>query len=340
MNNFPLLSIIVPVYNSKQNLNRCLESIRKQTYQNFEVLIINDGSSDGSEEICKKFELQDSRFRLISQNNRGSAAARNTGLKNSKGELIGFVDSDDYINTEMYEKLFVRMEETGADISICDISFRGEPEHPSWNDETFLDKESIFSEFVRGRVINRVYNKLYRSNVVAGLLFPEGRNMMEDASWTPRVLENASVLSRIAEPLYFYTDNESGISKSKNSKTKICSRFANILDRERTCFKIINNNTDKRLISEETLKYISEMLESYVDLHTFEIWDNLKKLVADNYDYLFAYASRPIEKKMLNEILELDMKSAQSNYRRRVILSDGSIRHKAKLVKQKIESII
>lgn len=112
----PLISVIVPVYNIEKYLPRCIESIRKQTYNNLEIILVNDGSTDTSGTICDEFAKKDTRIRVIHKENGGSSSARNAGIENAKGEYLGFVDSDDYIESEMYEKMICAIEETDCGI--------------------------------------------------------------------------------------------------------------------------------------------------------------------------------------------------------------------------------
>ena len=114
-----LISVIVPVYNVEKYLEECLDSIQCQTYKNIEVLLVNDGSTDNSEEICERFCRQDSRFHLINQENKGLSGARNRGMSESKGEFITFVDSDDVIKEDMLEQLMEQVTSEEIDIVEC-----------------------------------------------------------------------------------------------------------------------------------------------------------------------------------------------------------------------------
>ena len=113
-----MISVIVPVYNVEEYLEECLESIKNQTYTNIEVILVNDGSTDGSREICERFCQKDSRFKLINQENQGQSVARNRGVKESAGEFIMFVDSDDVIKKNVLEVLLPYMK-TEVDIVEC-----------------------------------------------------------------------------------------------------------------------------------------------------------------------------------------------------------------------------
>lgn len=113
-----LISVVVPVYNAKASLRRCLDSLARQTCSDFEVLLINDGSTDESPEICREYSGRDSRFRLIDQENAGPAAARNAGMEMAVGNYVTFVDSDDYVEPDMLEAVLRRAEESQADITV------------------------------------------------------------------------------------------------------------------------------------------------------------------------------------------------------------------------------
>lgn len=117
-----LISIIIPVYNVKPYLNRCILSIVHQTYTNLEIILIDDGSTDGSGEICKQWEKRDKRIRCIHQENAGISAARNTGINVAHGDFLGFVDSDDYVEEDMFEYLLTNKSPGG--ITICGFLWR------------------------------------------------------------------------------------------------------------------------------------------------------------------------------------------------------------------------
>ena len=121
------ITIIIPVYNVEDYLKRCLNTVVAQSYKNLEIILVDDGSNDDSLIICKEFEAKDSRIRVFSQTNQGVSAARNTGLDAASGEYIAFVDSDDYIHLNMFERLYSLINNYNADLSACFI--RG-----CWND--------------------------------------------------------------------------------------------------------------------------------------------------------------------------------------------------------------
>ncbi|MDE6947641.1 MAG: glycosyltransferase, partial [Anaeroplasmataceae bacterium] len=116
---FPLISIIVPIFNVEKFIPECIESIQKQSYTNMQVILVDDGSTDSSGKICDKYASGDARIEVIHQQNKGLVAARKSGLKKAKGKYIGFVDGDDYIDSDMYQTLVREMEETKVDFVHC-----------------------------------------------------------------------------------------------------------------------------------------------------------------------------------------------------------------------------
>ena len=171
-----MVSVIVPIYNVEEYLEECLESIRNQTYTNIEVILVNDGSTDGSREICERYCEKDIRFRLINQENQGQSVARNRGFKESIGQYIMFVDSDDVINTNVLEVLLPYMK-TDVDIVECRSSINKE--------EFFLDRTStiVFEGNAKEAILNCIefkevkfcaFTKLYRREIVEKVPFLEG----------------------------------------------------------------------------------------------------------------------------------------------------------------------
>lgn len=219
---FPLLTIIIPVYNTELFLNRCVESVINQTYDNLEVILIDDGSLDNSGRLCDELSKKDKRIKVIHKKNGGLSSARNAGLEISTGELIGFVDSDDYIDPTMFEKLYKLMVEYDADISCCNFEKRGNSGHTEYNYENineisiFSQKESLISLLSNQRIIYAVWNKLYKRkdfwNTYRFLPL-----YYEDADATARCFTSANKIIYTGEPLYVYWNNETSITRQSFS---------------------------------------------------------------------------------------------------------------------------
>ena len=139
-----MISVIVPVYNVEEYLEQCLDSIQCQTYTDIEVILVNDGSTDRSKEICERYCKKDSRFKLVNQENKGLSGARNRGMSESKGEFISFVDSDDVIKEDMLEQLMKQMTSEDIDIVECwNTNDKHELYLPSSKDAEIIFQRSI-----------------------------------------------------------------------------------------------------------------------------------------------------------------------------------------------------
>lgn len=211
MSDLPLISVIVPVYNVEKYLDKCIQSIADQTYRNLEIILVDDGSPDRCGAICDEWAARDSRIKVIHKRNAGSGAARNSGLDIARGELIGMVDSDDYIAPQMYEHLYSLME-NGADIAECAIT-------ETENDDLILDDASVcetqlFSkeEAMRVHIRDELFrqtppNKLYRRHTLQNVRFPVG-TLIDDEFWTYRVIGNAEKLVHSSCCMYAYRQQQ------------------------------------------------------------------------------------------------------------------------------------
>lgn len=181
-----MISIIVPVYNVRKWLPQCVASILQQTYQNFELLLIDDGSDDGSAEMCKNYSLQDDRIQFLTQNHGGAAKARNLALDCARGEYIGFVDGDDYIEAKMYEELVKALEENQVDIA-CTGMIRETEEgthqrilHSVSQPHLYSGIEVVREIFHNGAVETSLCLKLFRRECWDTVRLPDGETN-EDA---------------------------------------------------------------------------------------------------------------------------------------------------------------
>lgn len=168
-----MISIIVPVYKVESYLRQCIDSIINQTYHNIEILLIDDGSPDRCGEICEEYARTDSRIRFFHTENKGLSAARNLGLQKAKGEYVGFVDSDDWIEPDMYEILLRRLEESGTNISACAIWCEYQETHYTYSvsNAVYIGKDAI--QALVCDLSNVVWNKLYKKDYWANIRFPE-----------------------------------------------------------------------------------------------------------------------------------------------------------------------
>ena len=212
------ISVIVPVYNTRQYLDRCVESIVKQIYSNIEILLIDDGSTDGSSRLCDEWAKKDKRIKVYHKKNGGLSDARNYGLKHVVGEYVGFVDSDDWIEWDMYDVLLKEMMKNSADIVICGRCFEFEKKSVIWGARTkFLmgPKEAIVKLNSFSGFDMSACDKLYRRTVFKEIRFPFGRKC-EDAYIMYKLFDCAKRIEYYPGYFYHYYQRKNSIARSKS----------------------------------------------------------------------------------------------------------------------------
>lgn len=224
----PLISVVVPVYGVEKYLPKCVDSILNQTYQNLEIILVDDGSPDNCGRICDSYAEKDSRIRVIHQKNGGLSAARNAGVAVAKGEYISLIDSDDYISPNMYTRMYDAIRENGAQLCICamrwvheDGSLFAGMERGAIQDEV-LTKEEAFQKLHGKNGANYVtaVNKLYHRALFDTVVFPVGR-IHEDEFTVHQFLDQCDQIACVKEELYFYVQRASSIMNSNISIRKL-----------------------------------------------------------------------------------------------------------------------
>lgn len=226
------ISVIVPVYNVLPYIEKCLNSLVCQTHKNLEIIVVDDGSNDGSEKICDEFAKKHKNITVFHKKNGGLSSARNFGLAHVTGDYIGFVDSDDYVEPNIFEKMLKTAINSNLDICVC--SFVREQE----NMQRHVTLESLevknidyFKLFAKKESMPYVvvWNKLFKANLFNNLQFPEDK-IHEDQWVIHYALKDAKKVGLISDELYHYTDRENGISKGSNF-SKHFDDFDAIFDR-------------------------------------------------------------------------------------------------------------
>ena len=216
----PLLSIIVPVYDVERYLPKCIDSILAQTFTDFELILVEDGSPDNCPALCDAAAAKDARIRVIHQKNGGLSAARNAGLDAARGAWIGFVDSDDYIAPEMYEVLYQAVQSTGADLALCDYAEVDEAGAPCQSMHVSLSEGELTGQELlkraSGLMVQLAWNKLYRRAIFTQLRYPEGK-LNEDLFLIPEVCLQIQKAVVVPKALYYYVQR--GGSIMNESKT-------------------------------------------------------------------------------------------------------------------------
>ena len=193
----PKISVIVPVYNVENYISKCIESIINQTYANLEIIIVDDGSTDKSGDICNYYAKKDERIIHIHQENQGMSIARNNALDIAKGEYIGFVDSDDWIEPNMYYTLYDNAIAYDADISMCNFYYvynSGQKSPYSNENDDIKVLDGIYKIAHNIRLSNNcIWNRLYKRHLFDDIRFPEWKTF-EDVFIMHRVIDNANKL--------------------------------------------------------------------------------------------------------------------------------------------------
>ncbi|WNF35303.1 glycosyltransferase [Bacillaceae bacterium IKA-2] len=296
------LSIIVPVYNTEEYLSDCIESILLQSFMDYEIILINDGSSDKSGEICKQYAKKDSRIKVFHKSNEGPSAARNLGIKLASGEFLGFVDSDDTINVQMYEKLYNLAKEKNAEISICGYS---EIYFPSGkidnfttplNNIVYLKGKEIREEFEHSlsantylgynSLCNKIYNRKYLLR--NSLIINENIKIAEDQCFNISAILKAKIICAINEPLYNYRriNSKSIMNKKEGAFYQLITARKEIL-RTLSINKVNQGLIDKieKIENCKTVaNYLEEIINTYKSKQSMQQkvkW--VKKLIYEKY---------------------------------------------------------
>ena len=220
----PKISVIVPIYNVEDYLPRCLDSILTQTYENIQLILIDDGSVDGSGAICDAYAAKDGRVQVIHQENAGIGRTRNVGLSLCQGEYITFVDSDDYLFPDALERLYGRMQADGSDMLIANCIRLYEDGSCGGPCHTYPAEAMDRTAFLRCMTdIDAVpvcpWGKLYSKACMEGIAYPAVR-VGEDMMTFPAVVERCQRISMENEPVYYYFQRGNSLMRGQNQQTK------------------------------------------------------------------------------------------------------------------------
>lgn len=218
-----LISVIVPVYKTESYLARCINSIINQTYKNLEIILIDDGSPYQCGMICDEYAARDPRIKVIHQQNAGLSTARNAGLKIASGHYIGFVDSDDWIDADMFEILYKGASTFKAQIAICGFYYAGGRKHKEVREKdiTLYNRRDALNNLLRDETVtNHVWNKLFKKELFEGIYFPDGRNY-EDRVVTYKLFEKAERIVFLNSSKYYYLRRDDSITGAWTVKSQM-----------------------------------------------------------------------------------------------------------------------
>lgn len=283
-----LVSVIIPVYNVQEYLKRCLNSVINQSYSNIEIIIVNDGSTDNSNEICKNFESKDKRIKLINKENEGLSLARKTGFNNAKGEYILFIDSDDFINEEYLENMMKQIKD--CDVILANVIYS----YDDYKRELVsnLDEKNSYSSkaIIKKMILNKeikdfTWGNLYKKELIKEEYFTASR-VFEDIEFTHRVILNSNKIGYSKKSIYNYVQRQNSLLASGFNESKLHLFKA-------TEFMI--NNINKKypdLRCELEYRYITSLLMIIIPI----LRENLDK----DYKYKECYAECSSILKSLN----------------------------------------
>ena len=224
------VSIIVPVYNVEKYLRKCIDSLINQTLNDIEIICINDGSTDKSLEILKEYKNRDSRIILLNQENSGQSIARNNGIKKAAGEYLGFVDPDDWIDLDYYEKLYNAASTNDTDIAvggIIRVTGIKKKKFLNFEKETLTDNTKLKFELCDVPEKSYIWNKIYKTQKLKeiNLKFEEGR-IFEDCIFTPQALFFLGKMVTVPNTYYYYLRRNNSTVKQRSQKANADSIYA------------------------------------------------------------------------------------------------------------------
>lgn len=277
----PKLSIIVPVYRVEQFLDKCVTSILKQTFTDFELILVDDGSPDRCGEMCDEYAVKDKRIKVIHKKNGGLSDARNVGIDSAVGSYLGFVDSDDYIAEDMYEVMIKNLEGHEADISVCGM-------YDCYGDKILRQNVALGTfEFNREQAVDWflgsngaglfVCNKIYKREIFKDVRFPVGK-LYEDAFIFIDLFLKSEKVIVCTEPKYYYTRRDGSTTMSKFNK-----RYYDVVEAHK-----------------KNLEKIIKQLPSKKEVGEFRIFWAYKQLF-----YILAFDTKENQKKYKNDIKKI-----------------------------------
>lgn len=254
-----IVSIIIPVYNVSLYLSECLDSLVNQTYYHLEIILIDDGSTDGSGKICDAYAEKDRRIKVIHQENQGAANAKNIGLDNVTGSYIMFVDADDLIKRDTIEILLNKLMTTNSDMIQFQFSYvyvNGMFKNQELVHSNYYSNVEFLKKFLYDWTCSLIWNKIFRADLTKDIRFHKERRCIDDEFYTYKIVMNAKTITEIPDNFYSYRQRKSSVMKSVNYETqRTWDAIDNITER---CFCVIKKYPELKKA------YYTHLLEMYV----------------------------------------------------------------------------
>lgn len=263
-----LITVVITAYNIKDYLERSIESVRKQTYSNLEILLVDDGSTDGSGTVCDKYADIDSRIRVIHKKNGGPSEARNVAIEEAKGEYIAFVDGDDWIEENMYENMYLAMEASCSELAICaykEVSV-SHIQDPTDDTVIFFKEDEALEAFIREEedicIQNAAWNKLYKKNLLENLRFPVGK-LYEEIVFITKLLHRARGIVYLNQGYYNYVVDRVGSIMNMGVNHRIFTDQIPLYQEKRAYLESIGR---KDLVEIHNFFFYKRLLLHYLEL--------------------------------------------------------------------------
>ncbi|HEY8889934.1 MAG TPA: glycosyltransferase [Clostridium sp.] len=300
------VSIIIPVYNVQEYLSVCLDSVIKQTIQNKEIIVVNDGSTDRCNEILTEYKRIYPEIIIINQKNRGISETRNAGLKVASGEYIAFVDSDDFIELNMFEKMYNKAKRQSADVVICnyilynDMSDKQESKNQKIegiDKEGYIDKVEALKMFLLNDIKGYVWNKMHKRElfITNSITFPDFI-VCEDTPVGFLLLANSQKIYSMNEPLYYYRQREKSLTKIFSIKA-----MKDMLD---GCYIMRNHIMKDSLLYEKLIDYYRVyMIKTLWAIHNKYWIQYCETREKSNYSEFKKVVSKEIDALKISEII-------------------------------------
>ena len=282
-NESDLISIVVPVYNVEKYIKKCIDSIINQTYQNLEIILVDDGSPDKCGEICEEYSKKDNRIKVIHKENGGVSDARNAGLEKATGEYIAFIDSDDYIDKNYISTLYNMCITNKAEIAQC--SFKRVTDNQIANEKDVENKivnmsgiEAIKNIFKENYIEYTVaWNKLYKKSLFDNIKYPKGK-LHEDEATTYKLFYEAKIVSVTNEKLYYYYIRQNSITN-----TKFSLRRLDYIEELEEQLKFFNDRNEEDIYLEVYYRYARSLLLFYFKCKTIENSEQMQNELYSKY---------------------------------------------------------
>ena len=312
-----LITVIIPVYKVENYIDKCVESVLAQSYENLEIILVDDGSPDSCGEICDSYALKDSRIHVIHKENGGLSSARNAALDVMKGQWVMCVDSDDYVHTDIVKDLYDAAKRYDADISVCShYQERGDKlsitERIYDNEAVYGSMEALKKLVEDEEIKNYAWGKLYRAELFDGVRYPDGRNY-EDIATTYYLFDKAKKIVKIPDYLYYYLIRDDSISfnSSKQMWHKGC--HATCLGQQERC-EYFKKKEYKELYTLAQAKLLPYLFSDITSGYSDEAYDDVKmsqQYIRDNKNELLANPLISNKDKRLIDIYLKDKKQYQ-----------------------------